>query len=74
MILNYHLKLLVLILALIELITQIGVANLTPLDDYVFLPDPNYAYTLLQTYKMPSYTLLVYNFTSQKWYDGKNIY
>ena len=61
----------VLIVALTVLSIQLGVVNLTPLDDYVFAPDPNYGYTLLQTYKMPSYTLLIYNFTSQKWYDGK---
>ena len=61
-----------LIVALTVLAIQIGVVKLTPLDDYVFAPDPNYGYTLLKTYKMPSYTLLVYNFTSQKWYDGKN--
>ena len=43
----------------------------TPLDDYVFSPDPNYGYTLLTSYNLTEYSLFVYNFTSQKWYDGK---
>jgi hypothetical protein len=42
----------------------------TPLDDYVFSPDPNYGYTLLTSYNLTGYNLLVFNFTSQKWFDG----
>jgi hypothetical protein len=52
-------------------IIQFGFIKTTPLDDYVFAPDPNYGYTLLETYTMTGYTLLIYNFTSQKWYDGE---
>lgn len=43
----------------------------TPLDDYVYAPDPNYGYELIQTYKQTGYTLYILNFTSQKWLDGK---
>lgn len=41
----------------------------TPLDDYVFSPDPHYGYTLLTSYNLTEYNLFVFNFTSQQWYD-----
>ena len=46
----------------------------TPLDDYVFAPDPHYWYEIIQTYNMTGYTLYILNFTSQMWYDGKCVY
>ena len=43
----------------------------TPLDDYVYAPDPHYNYTLISKHSMQGGTVYIYNFTSQKWYDGK---
>ena len=43
----------------------------TPLDDYVFAPDPHYGYEIIETYNMTGYTVYILNFTSQIWLDGK---
>ena len=42
-------------------------ANLTPLDEYVAKPDPNYAYTLVNTMEGQGYTGYVLEMTSQQW-------
>ena len=44
----------------------------TPLDDYVYAPDPHFNYTLISKQKIEGGTIYIYNFTSQKWYDGNN--
>jgi PhoPQ-activated pathogenicity-related protein len=42
-------------------------ADLTPLDEYVAKPDPNYAYSLVSTIKGNGYTGYVIQMTSQQW-------
>jgi hypothetical protein len=54
-------------------ITLLGKESLietTPLDDYVYAPDPHYNYTLIDQHSIEGGTVYIYNFTSQKWYDG----
>lgn len=43
--------------------------DMTPLDDYVNLPDSHYSYSLLKVYEMSSYKIYILNMTSQKWLD-----
>ncbi|CAF1644495.1 unnamed protein product [Adineta ricciae] len=43
----------------------------TSLDDYVKAADPNFSWTVIQTYQEPDYVLYILNFTSQKWFDEK---
>ena len=44
----------------------------TPLDDYVHASDSHFNWTIIETYQQPDYVLYILNFTSQKWFDGKN--
>lgn len=39
----------------------------TPLDDYVYRPDPTYNYEILETFPGPGYTVYNLNMTSQTW-------
>jgi len=45
--------------------------NLTPLDEYVAKPDPNYAYKLVNTIKGKGYTGYVLEMTSQQWLSAE---
>ena len=57
--------------ALLTVLTVlVGQTRSTPLDDYVYAPDPHFGWTVIQTYEQPDYVLYILNFTSQKWYDG----
>lgn len=60
-----------LIVSLIVAFLTLNCVRSTPLDDYVFAPDPHYGYELIQTYEMTGYTIYVLNLTSQMWLDGK---
>ena len=55
------------------LLTFLGCAYGSPLQDYVDRADPNYKYEVLKnlTYRGPDFTLYILNMTSQKWFDGK---
>jgi hypothetical protein len=46
----------------------------TPLDDYVNTPDPMFSWKRLQTYPQQTYTLFVLNMTSQRWFDGNDMF
>ncbi len=46
----------------------------TPLDDYVNTPDSIFSWKRLQTYPQPTYTLFVLNMTSQRWFDGNDMF
>ena len=42
----------------------------SPLDEYVYTPDPYYHFTEISSAKGPGYTLYSYNMTSLKWKSG----
>ena len=42
----------------------------SPLDEYVYTPDPYYHFTEISTTKGPGYMLYLYNMTSLKWKSG----
>ena len=49
----------------------------TPLDDYVYKPDPTYTYFVIDKVRGPTYTSFTVNMTSQTWKPGKtssNVY
>ena len=45
----------------------------TPLDDYVYTPDPAYGYSLLSTHPNEGYTDYVLEMTSQTWRDASEV-
>lgn len=51
------------------LLALIQVSQSTPLDDYVYTPDPHYKYEILTTYQSLGARVFVLNMTSQKWLD-----
>jgi PhoPQ-activated pathogenicity-related protein len=64
-------KFTLLISILLLILSFTSIFESTPLDDYVYAPDPHFNYTLISKQKIEGGTVYIYNFTSQKWYDGK---
>jgi hypothetical protein len=61
------------LLLFVTIVSIIYINDGTPLDDYVYKPDPAFKWKLIDTYPSSTYTVYILNMTSQHWFDGRII-